>query len=62
MPEPGAALDLGRGTGGDTLWPARRGWRGTAADISPTAVERVAGHARAQGLGKLVTTQRHDPP
>ncbi|OKK02991.1 class I SAM-dependent methyltransferase [Streptomyces sp. CB02400] len=57
---PGAALDLGCGTGGDTLWLARRGWRVTAVDISPTAVERVADHARAQGLGEPVTTQRHD--
>ena len=46
-------LDLGCGDGGDALWLARRGWRVTAVDISPVAAERLAGRARAQGLGDL---------
>ena len=36
--EPGTALDLGSGEGGDALWLARRGWTVTAVDISPTAL------------------------
>lgn len=36
--EPGTALDLGSGEGGDALWLARQGWRVTAVDISPTAL------------------------
>ncbi|MDH6182604.1 SAM-dependent methyltransferase [Microbacteriaceae bacterium SG_E_30_P1] len=35
---PGTALDLGSGEGGDALWLARRGWRVTAVDISPSAI------------------------
>lgn len=57
---PGAALDLACGAGGDTLWLARHGWRVTAVDIAPTAVERVAELARARGLGARVTAERHD--
>ncbi|MFF2654331.1 class I SAM-dependent methyltransferase [Streptomyces sp. NPDC058045] len=57
---PGAALDLGCGTGGDTLWLARRGWRVTAVDIAPTAVERVAALGRAEGLCALITAESHN--
>ncbi|GGM40862.1 class I SAM-dependent methyltransferase [Dactylosporangium sucinum] len=48
--EPGAALDVGCGEGADAIWLARRGWRVTGADISPTALERAAEHARAAGV------------
>ncbi|MBT2415690.1 class I SAM-dependent methyltransferase [Streptomyces sp. ISL-12] len=54
------ALDLACGTGGDTLWLARHGWRVTAVDIASTAVMRVAERAVTEGLGDLVTTVRHD--
>lgn len=57
---PGAALDLGSGSGGDTLWLARRGWRVTAADISGVAIARLAERARDLGLGGRVTAERHD--
>ncbi len=57
---PGAALDLGCGAGGDTIWLARRGWRVTAVDISATAVERVRARAGELGVEGRVTTERHD--
>lgn len=57
---PGAALDLGCGAGGDTLWLARRGWHVTAVDISTTAVERVRERARDLGVADRVTPEQHD--
>ncbi|MGW5095815.1 SAM-dependent methyltransferase [Streptomyces nodosus] len=57
---PGAALDLGCGMGGDTLWLARHGWTVTAVDIAPTAVELVAALARAERLDDRVTAECHD--
>ncbi|KAA9106508.1 class I SAM-dependent methyltransferase [Microbacterium rhizomatis] len=36
--EPGTALDLGSGEGGDALWLAHQGWRVTAVDIAPSAL------------------------
>jgi len=47
---PGAALDAGAGEGADAIWPARRGWRVTAVDISSVALGRAAGHAAAAGV------------
>lgn len=38
---PGTALDAGCGTGADALWLAEGGWRVTAVDVSPTAVQQV---------------------
>lgn len=37
---PGAALDLAAGEGRNAVWLAERGWRVTAVDFSPVAVER----------------------
>ena len=54
--EPGTALDLGAGEGGDALWLAGRGWKVTAVDVAQTACDRIAERA-----GDLpVTTERHD--
>jgi SAM-dependent methyltransferase len=47
---PGAALDAGCGEGGDALWLADRGWRVTAVDFSPIALERGRAQARRRGL------------
>ncbi|MCI4061149.1 class I SAM-dependent methyltransferase [Micromonospora sp. R77] len=37
---PGAALDLAAGEGRNAVWLAGQGWRVTAVDFSPVAVER----------------------
>ncbi len=55
---PGAALDLCCGEGGDAIWLARRGWRVTAVDVSPTAPDRAA--ADAAGVADRIDFQRHD--
>ncbi|MFI0816963.1 class I SAM-dependent methyltransferase [Streptomyces sp. NPDC021098] len=55
---PGRALDVGCGEGGDALWLARRGWRVTGLDISPTALERAA--AAAADLSGRMTWSRAD--
>jgi SAM-dependent methyltransferase len=56
----GAALDLGCGAGGDTIWLARQGWDVTAVDISGTAVDQVRKRAHDLGLADRVTAVRHD--
>jgi SAM-dependent methyltransferase len=57
---PGAALDLGCGAGGDTIWLARRGWQVTAVDIAGVAVERLRARADELGVGSRVAAERHD--
>lgn len=56
----GRALDLGCGQGGDSLWLARAGWTVTSVDVAPTALQRVAALAAAQGLSERVQVARHD--
>lgn len=46
---PATALDAGCGEGADAIWLASRGWRVTAADISPTALRRAREHAETLG-------------
>jgi SAM-dependent methyltransferase len=46
---PGTALDVGSGEGADAIWLAKAGWRVTALDISPVALERAADHAAEAG-------------
>ena len=48
-PDPGTALDVGSGEGADAIWLAKAGWRVTALDISPVALERAADHAAEAG-------------
>ena len=47
---PGTALDAGCGEGADALWLAEQGWRVTAVDFSPVALERAAERSRERGL------------
>jgi len=58
--EPGSALDLGCGEGGDAIWLASRGWHVTAADISEVALNRTKVLAEKQQVGNLVTLDQHD--
>lgn len=44
---PGTALDAGCGWGADAMWLAARGWRVTAADISPAALDQARRAAEA---------------
>lgn len=44
--DPATAFDAGAGEGADALWLAGRGWKVTAADLSPVALER--GRSAAQ--------------
>jgi thioredoxin reductase len=48
--EPGAALDVGAGEGGDAMWLAEHGWSVTATDISQRAVDRIASVAADRDL------------
>lgn len=62
---PGRALDLAAGEGRNAVWLAGQGWRVTAVDFSPVAVER--GHRLARDRGVEVTWQvadvtRYTPP
>ena len=56
--EPGTALDLGCGQGGDAIWLAAQGWRVTATDIAQSALDVAAQHAVEAGVS--VNWERHD--
>jgi thioredoxin reductase/SAM-dependent methyltransferase len=58
--EPGRALDIGCGEGGDAIWLASQGWEVTALDFADAALARVAEHAAAAGVGDRVETRRVD--
>jgi SAM-dependent methyltransferase len=46
----GRALDVACGTGRNALWLAQQGWKVTAVDGAPTAIEVLLGRARERGL------------
>lgn len=52
--EPGTALDLGCGEGGDVIWLAARGWTVTGADFSAAGLHRAAEHASQAGVADRV--------
>ncbi len=58
--DPGLALDLGCGNGGDAIWLAQHGWTVTTVDVSTTALARVARRAADAGLSDRVRTEQHD--
>ena len=58
--EPGTALDLGCGEGGDAVWLALRGWQVTGVDVSPTALQRAGQHAEQAGVADRVRFERHE--
>lgn len=47
---PAAALDLGCGTGDNAIYLARQGWRVTAVDFVPAAVEKARAKAASAGV------------
>ena len=57
---PGTALDAGAGEGGDALWLAARGWRVTAVDFAPVALERGAAKAAELGLADRIEWRHED--
>lgn len=48
--EPGSALDLGCGEGGDVIWLAQQGWTVTGADFSTEGLARASRHAQEAGV------------
>ncbi|MBO2454169.1 methyltransferase domain-containing protein [Actinomadura barringtoniae] len=46
----GTALDVGSGTGTDSIWLASRGWKVTGVDLSDVALERAARRAAEAGV------------
>ncbi|MCY4653771.1 MAG: methyltransferase domain-containing protein [Dehalococcoidia bacterium] len=51
--EPGRALDLGCGSGGNAVWLAERGWQVTGVDFSEVAIEK----ARTRAADKQVEVE-----
>jgi methyl halide transferase len=48
---PASLLDVGCGTGTNSLWLARQGFRVTGVDVSPTAIGLAASRTRHAGVG-----------
>lgn len=58
--QPGRALDLGCGEGGDAVWLAEHGWRVLAVDVSETALSRATAEAERRGVVDRIEFQQHD--
>ncbi|MBN1485964.1 MAG: class I SAM-dependent methyltransferase [Chloroflexia bacterium] len=59
-PDPGQALDLGCGTGTNSLYLARHGWQVVGVDISRLAICRARRKAKRAGAGRKVRFYRAD--
>lgn len=58
--DPGTALDVACGEGGDAIWLARQGWEVTAVDVSEVALEKVATHAEDAGVSSRLRIGLYD--
>jgi 2-polyprenyl-3-methyl-5-hydroxy-6-metoxy-1,4-benzoquinol methylase len=58
---PGRALDLACGTGRNAIWLAQNGWKVTAVDSSPTAIEILIQRATESGIQATSTSQATSP-
>lgn len=60
--EPGRALDIGSGEGGDSIWLASRGWQVTGIDISQNALDKSRAKAESldADLAARITWQQRD--
>jgi SAM-dependent methyltransferase len=58
--EPGRALDLGCGEGGDAIWLAQGGWSVIAVDIAPSALSLGARNAEAAGVASGIRWTQAD--
>ena len=56
--EPGAALDLGCGTGANTIMLARSGWDATGLDASAGAIRLATNAAQTAGVYARFITDR----
>ncbi len=52
--QPGTALDVGCGEGGDVIWLAQQGWRVTGADFSANGLARAERHAEEAGVAERI--------
>lgn len=58
--QPGSALDLGCGEGGDTVWLAQQGWQVTATDVSQVALARTKKLVTEHDVSNNVSLQHYD--
>jgi len=59
----GKALDLASGAGRNAMWLAERGWKVTAVDGAPAAIEVLAERGRNRGLhieGVVADLEKHE--
>jgi len=60
LPAGGRALDVACGRGGVAVWLAGRGFAVDAVDVSPVALDALAGLAERHGVAGRVRAHRHD--
>jgi len=58
--QPGRALDIGCGEGGDAMWLAEHGWHVVATDVSEVAIGRARTDAQARGIADRIDFIRTD--